>query len=292
MLYEHFRAVGPVVSVRVCIDSTSQKSLGYGYVNYQGAADADRAIDQLNGSRLADRVINVARVLRDPTLRKSGVTNIVVKGLPGDADGKQIKEVFSRFGNIVSIKIATDDTGKPRGLAYIMFDREQSASQAVQEVNGQKIAEDGQALVVERYRTPAAQAAEAALSFTNLYIRNLNPSVTDAQLSEAFGRFGTITSAKVRTDTNDQNRNLGFGWVAFETHESAAAAAEALNEKSNELTAEGQTLCVRRFMSKKERQRQREMKHRERIAAFSKYPNLYIKNFDDSTTEERLRALF
>src|SRR4051812_29523121 len=67
MLYEHFRTVGPVVSVRVCIDSTSQKSLGYGYVNFQGAADSDRAIDLLNGSKLCDRAINVARVLRDPT---------------------------------------------------------------------------------------------------------------------------------------------------------------------------------------------------------------------------------
>mgnify|MGYP001608029541 CR=1 len=293
MLYEHFRATGPVVSVRVCIDSASQKSLGYGYVNFQNAGDADRAIDQLNGSRLQDRAICVARVLRDPTLRKSGVTNIVVKGLPQDADAKNLKEVFGKFGSIVSIKLSTDDTGKPRGMAYIMFDKEASATQAVDEVNGKSITEGGPQLSVERYRSPAVMQQELMQKFTNLYVKNLAPTTTDQQLNDAFAAFGTITSAKIRAEADTGKAvGVGFGWVAFDDHEAAVRATEALDGKDHALAAPGQTLCVRRFQTKKERVRNREVKHRERIAQYSKYPNLYVKNFDDDITEEQMKVVF
>lgn len=39
MLYDHFNKLGQVVSVRVCRDLTSRRSLGYGYVNYSNHQD-------------------------------------------------------------------------------------------------------------------------------------------------------------------------------------------------------------------------------------------------------------
>jgi polyadenylate-binding protein len=286
MLYDHFKTCGPVVSVRVCLDSQTHKSLGYGYVNFQNPADAEVAIDKMNATKLASKFIRVAKIQRDPSARKAGVNNIIVKRLPVDIDTPALKEIFNSFGKIVSLRIATDENGKSRGYAYLQFESEEACNKAVAEVDGTEV--EGQSISVERYNIQ--HRAQQLEKFTNLYVKNLKDDVSEEQLKDAFAPFGNITSLKIRMGT--EGESAGFGFVAYATHEEAQNAVDGMNEKQSNLAKDETVLYVARFESKRERQRKREISYRERQAQYAKFPNLYVKNFDDTVTMEQLKEVF
>ncbi|KAI6097581.1 polyadenylate binding protein-like protein [Pisolithus croceorrhizus] len=54
-LFEVFNMIGPVASVRVLRDAVSGCPLGFAYVNYLYATDAQSALGELNHSFIKDR---------------------------------------------------------------------------------------------------------------------------------------------------------------------------------------------------------------------------------------------
>jgi polyadenylate-binding protein len=296
MLWEHFRKVGQVLSVRVCIDFQTKKSLGYGYVNFSKPAEASSAIEQLNGSVVLGRACRVDRIQRDPTVRKSGVCNVVVKGLLPDTETETVRALFSKYGRITSTHIPRDErTGKLRGYAYVNFDKEESAVAAVKDANGQMLSDGETTITVERFKNMAPVREAEKLKFTNTYLRNLRDEFAqEDKLREALKEFGGITSLMVRVVASATPGGPSRGvaaCVAFETHDAAAAMIAALNGTDG-LALPGATVGATRFMTKKERQRDAEKRRRERQIINNQFPNLYVKHIDDSVTDDMLRTLF
>ena len=61
-----------------------------------------------------------------------------------------------------------------------------------------------------------------------LYVGNLPYSVRDADLEQAFGEFGMVTSAKVMME-RDTGRSKGFGFVEMGSDNEAQAAINGMN---------------------------------------------------------------
>ena len=63
----------------------------------------------------------------------------------------------------------------------------------------------------------------------NIYIGNLNYDITEAELSDAFGEFGTISKSNVIID-KFTGRSKGFGFVEMPNDAEANEAIAKLNE--------------------------------------------------------------
>ena len=69
------------------------------------------------------------------------------------------------------------------------------------------------------------------IEMKKLFVGSLSWNTTDADLSEAFSRFGEVAEAKVITDRNS-GRSRGFGFVSFEDGEAADTAIAEMNGTS------------------------------------------------------------
>jgi polyadenylate-binding protein len=290
MLFEKFSAIGPVLSIRVCRDVISRRSLGYAYVNFQQPADAERVLDTMNFDLIKGRPIRIMWSQRDPSLRKSGVGNVFIKNLDKSIDNKAMYDTFSAFGSILSCKVAQDETGASKGYGFVHFETEEAANISIEKVNGMLLNE--KKVFVGRFiprKEREKELGERAKLYTNVYVKNFGDELNDETLYEMFKPFGEITSHRVMTkDTKPR----GFGFVAFESADAAEDAVKALNGKK---LGDDKTLYVGRAQKKNERQMELKRKFEQiKIERMSRYQgvNLYVKNLDDTIDDERLRKEF
>ncbi|KAK4757467.1 hypothetical protein SAY87_018768 [Trapa incisa] len=287
-LYDLFNQVGQVVSVRVCRDLTTRRSLGYGYVNYTNPSDAARAMEMLNFTPLNEKPIRVMYSHRDPSIRRSGAGNIFIKNLDKSIDNKTLHETFSTFGNILSCKISTDPSGQSKGYGFVQYDNEESAQKAIEKLNGMLI-NDKQVYVGPFLRKQERESTSEKTKFNNVYVKNLSDSTNDDDLKNIFGEFGVITSAVVMRDADGKSKCFGF--VNFEDADAAARAVEALNGKK----FDEKEWYVGKAQKKSEREvelkQKFEQNNKEKADKFQG-ANLYVKNLDDSIDDEKLKELF
>ncbi|KAF2307486.1 hypothetical protein GH714_029080 [Hevea brasiliensis] len=122
-----------------------------------------------------------------------------------------------------------------------------------------------------------------------IYVKNLDPEISEEVLLEKFAEFGKIVSLVIAKDENGVSR--GFGFVNFDNPDDARWAVERMNE--TELGSK--VLCVGRAQKKAEREHilrsQFEEKRKDHIMKY-KGSNVYVKNIDDEVTDEELKEHF
>ncbi|WRX25410.1 RNA recognition motif domain - like 10 [Theobroma cacao] len=287
-LFDAFSEFKSLASVRVCRDSSTGRSLCYGYVNFISPQDAHHAIEAKNHSLLNGKMIRVMWSLRDADARKSGVGNVFVKNLSDTIDNVGLQELFRMFGNVISCKVATFEDGKSKGYGFVQFELEESANDAIEKLNGSTLG-DKQIYVGKFMKKSDRVMLSPDVKYTNLYMKNLDADITEELLQDKFSKFGEIASLFVAKDENGSSR--GFGFVNFESPDDAKRAMEAMN--GSQLGSK--VLYVARAQKKAEREqilrRQFEEKRKAQVMKY-KASNVYVKNIDDDVTDEELKEHF
>jgi len=77
--------------------------------------------------------------------------NIYVGNIPHSVEEDALKELFEKFGPVVSVKKITDKfTGAPRGFGFVQMENKEDAEKAIAELNGSEL--EGRKLVVNEAR--------------------------------------------------------------------------------------------------------------------------------------------
>ncbi|KAJ0982368.1 hypothetical protein J5N97_010623 [Dioscorea zingiberensis] len=287
-LFEFFSSVGQVTSVRVCRDSVTGQSLGYGYVNYISPDHASRAIMDLNHTLLNGKPLRIMWSRRDPDSRNSGIGNLFVKNLVETIDNVKLHQMFAQFGTVVSCKVATHQDGKSKGYGFVQFDSQESATLAIGNLNG-CIVEGKQIYVANFIKKSERVLSSPEAKYTNLYMKNLDQDITEELIELKFSEFGKIDKVAIAKDANGDSK--GFGFVSFESPDSAKKAMEAMNGAQ----LGTKTLYVARAQKKAERQEfLRRLYEERRNEQIRKYmaSNVYVKNIVDDVDDDILKEHF
>ncbi|XP_060781011.1 polyadenylate-binding protein 1-like [Neoarius graeffei] len=289
MLLEMLSPAGPIRSIRLCRDRDTGSSLGYAYVNFQHRADAEQAMKMFNFELLMGRPIRIMWSQRDPSMRKTGIGNLVIKNLDKSIDSGSLYDLFSVFGKVLSCKVVEDENGS-KGYAYVHFESMEAAELAKKKLNGKLL--NDRKVFIEHFKVREQREAEVGSCSHpfNIYIKNLGDDVDDNQLNTIFSKFGPVVNARVVTD--ESGKSKGFGFVSFQRHKDAQRALAEMNGQM----LNGRQVFVGRAQTKADRQAELKQKF-ERVSRDPSMRktgigNLVIKNLDKSIDSGSLFDLF
>ncbi|CCH61887.1 hypothetical protein TBLA_0F03500 [Henningerozyma blattae CBS 6284] len=142
-LNTYFKKYVSFVSSKLCKDSKTQNSLGYGYLNFKDNFEIEKIIDENCYKKNIfnnKKEIIIMPSIRDKTSLQNFGTNVFFKNLPTEnplLTTRFFYDYFKKFGKIISCKIEFE-----KKIGFIFFKKETDAKNAIEQSNGQKFLND------------------------------------------------------------------------------------------------------------------------------------------------------
>jgi len=141
-LYDTFSAFGNILSCKVAVDENGN-SKGFGFVHFEGAEAADRAIKVANEKLMGNKQVFVGKFVPKKERNKqkeSSWTNVYVKELDLSTDEKELAVLFGQFGKLTSVVIMRDsDDHASKGFGFVNFESHENAVKAVDALQGETV---------------------------------------------------------------------------------------------------------------------------------------------------------
>ena len=199
MLYQLFNDYS-VSYIKIAKDHQTRESFGYAFIGFKNNTKADEAIKKLNYSKLAKKTLRISWYNREPNnLRDKIQNNIFVKKISKDVTAKEFHEYFSKFGNIISAKLAEDEDGESMGYGFVLYDSEEGAQKAIKECHGKEW--NGKKLFVAQFQKSRPKQAP---KYNNIYVRNIPKAWSEKDIKDYFSKYGEIGSMIVREPEADK----------------------------------------------------------------------------------------
>lgn len=284
-LHSMFAPYGQISSAKIMRDLYTSTSRRFGFVSFATVEEAQKAKEALNYTKIDNFEIRIC--FKKITSEFKEGANLFIKSIDKKVTTKQLDELFSKYGKVVSCSIRTDDKGESLGYGYIQYETEESAETAREKLNGNT--NFGVAIKVEKFISSKNRDTVK----NNLYFKNFPKSWDKDQcaqkIKELFGAHGTIVSSDVKGKTFSDGATRYSGFCAMETQESAKTILEKYNNAKLDGSAEGDDAF---YVAIAESKNSRANKLKKEFSAHRNTTNLYVKSILETVTEDQLRSAF
>lgn len=135
-------------------------------------------------------------------------TNLYIRGLNQNTTDKDLVQMCSMYGNIISTKAILDkNTNKCKGYGFVDFETPASAESAVKALQAKGVqAQMAKVGITLLRRLPSQQEQDP----TNLYIANLPLNFKENDVDNLLAKYGQVISTRILRDTAGQSKGVGF----------------------------------------------------------------------------------
>uniref|UniRef100_A0A9J7XPW6 RNA binding motif, single stranded interacting protein 2a n=1 Tax=Cyprinus carpio carpio TaxID=630221 RepID=A0A9J7XPW6_CYPCA len=121
---------GKIVSTKAILDKTTNKCKGYGFVDFDSPAAAQKAVTALKASGVQAQMAKQQE--QDPT-------NLYISNLPVSMDEQELEAMLKSFGQVISTRILRDANGTSRGVGFARMESTEKCEAIIQHFNGKYI---------------------------------------------------------------------------------------------------------------------------------------------------------
>ncbi|KAJ4760742.1 Polyadenylate-binding protein RBP45 [Rhynchospora pubera] len=242
-LYDCFANTGEVKNVKIIKNKQTGHSEGYGFVEFNSRAAAERVLQTYTGQTMP----NVSQVYRlnwassgsgERRNDNNGDEHTIFVGdLGAEVTDSILEETFkAHYQSVKGAKVVMDKlTGRSKGYGFVKFEDPTEQQRAMTEMNGEYCstrqmrigpAANKKAFSSQQYSNNGYQGTQESdndPNNTTIFVGGIDgSSVTEESLRQVFGPYGEIVYVKIPV-----GKRCAF--VQFSSRPSAEAALSALN---------------------------------------------------------------
>uniref|UniRef100_A0A8D2ZVP7 RNA binding motif single stranded interacting protein 3 n=1 Tax=Scophthalmus maximus TaxID=52904 RepID=A0A8D2ZVP7_SCOMX len=118
---------GKIVSTKAILDNNTNQCKGYGFVDFDSPAAAQKAVSSLKASGVQAQMAKQQE--QDPT-------NLYISNLPVSMDEQELENMLKPFGHVISTRILRDANGMSRGVGFARMESTEKCDVVIQNFNG------------------------------------------------------------------------------------------------------------------------------------------------------------
>ncbi|XP_029098570.1 RNA-binding motif, single-stranded-interacting protein 3 isoform X7 [Monodon monoceros] len=118
---------GKIVSTKAILDKNTNQCKGYGFVDFDSPAAAQKAVASLKANGVQAQMAKQQE--QDPT-------NLYISNLPISMDEQELETMLKPFGHVISTRILRDANGVSRGVGFARMESTEKCEVVIQHFNG------------------------------------------------------------------------------------------------------------------------------------------------------------